>query len=725
MEIPDQSPNFYYDRFYRFVSDGPLIMLISGAIVWLLGAEKYAMAMWVYGAFSLSVKIILSYKKNWSKNLALISLYFGSIFAFSATLVFGGLLESGGVVFVGLANVVFSLTLLERFHTKILMGIFIGSLIFIPFLVPYFQPIEVLSRSLNIGLFIVHIIVITVNIITSLNYYIDEIVHLQSIEIEREQAVEKMKNLFYTNISHEFRTPLTAIIGMAGFLKNSLEKGVKSRGFLIYKNGTRLLNLVNQLLEIKKFEYGLSKKNEIQGDLIVFLRYLISYHSYIAEQDSKSISFQAPSSEINISYDPDLYESIVGNILSNAIHHTGPGTVVKVRVEVLSDLPVFTNNYFQLFENINKIPENEWVVISIKDEGKGIPEEQFSNIFERFYTSHHLADKKDGMGIGLALVNELMKNVGGQLFLHSVRGKGAEFVICIPVNLLTQAEKVDEELDSYLMEVLTPEPKNKNLPRLLIIEDSKDVQLYLSQFLKPFFQIEIAGDGEKGMSIARNGIPDIIIADIMMPKMNGYEVCKRLKGNSDTTHIPIILLTARADAESRLTGIEAGADAYIVKPFKSEEVLTRINALLKLREKLREKYLQIAITTTSEAYEDNPDEQFISKVKRMMEEHLDEESYDINSLSVELNMSRTVLFRKLKALTGLPPFKLFTRLRLNKAKELLLKSELNVTQIGYEVGFKNPSTFSRAFNKEFGLPPSKLKQAINSAAETNNQDIET
>jgi YesN/AraC family two-component response regulator len=227
------------------------------------------------------------------------------------------------------------------------------------------------------------------------------------------------------------------------------------------------------------------------------------------------------------------------------------------------------------------------------------------------------------------------------------------------------------------------------------------------------------------MSIARNGIPDIIIADIMMPKMNGYEVCKRLKGNSDTTHIPIILLTARADAESRLTGIEAGADAYIVKPFKSEEVLTRINALLKLREKLREKYLQIAITTTSEAYEDNPDEQFISKVKRMMEEHLDEESYDINSLSVELNMSRTVLFRKLKALTGLPPFKLFTRLRLNKAKELLLKSELNVTQIGYEVGFKNPSTFSRAFNKEFGLPPSKLKQAINSAAETNNQDIET
>lgn len=521
---------------------------------------------------------------------------------------------------------------------------------------------------------------------------------LAEAEAQRLQEIDALKTRLYTNITHEFRTPLTIILGMARQVlddpKNYFRQGLD----MILRSGQNLLNLVNQMLDLSKLESGKMPLNFIQGNIISYLKYLAeSFHSF-AESSNIEIHFLSDLDELYMDYDPEKLQQVVSNLLSNAVKFTTKGGhVVSGQEGTLK--------------------------IKVKDTGVGISEAELPHIFDRFYQADNSRTRTgEGTGIGLTLVKELVKLMDGIIQVKSKIGLGSEFIVTLPVRQqalevtpLIPIKTIVSTFKTPTLPVIETTPEN-NKPNILIIEDNADVVAYLATCLQNNYHIQVGKDGQEGIDIAIQNIPDLIITDVMMPYKDGFEVCQTLKKDERTSHIPIIMLTAKADMASRLEGLERGADEYLAKPFHKEELLVRIRKLLELRQKLQSYYLVAAgLMENATLVKDIPkvdkiEDAFVKKVRQAIEAHLDDVNFTVEDLGKAVLMSRSQLHRKLSAITSFSANTFIRHVRLAKAKELLRNPALTITSIAFDSGFDDPSYFSRVFKQEFGVSPAEWRE---------------
>lgn len=531
---------------------------------------------------------------------------------------------------------------------------------------------------------------------------------LAEAEAYRLRELDSVKTKLYTNITHEFRTPLTIMLGMAEQLRDQVSEHVKESLAMIKRNGRQLLELVNQMLDLSKLESGHLKLEYEQGDIINYLQYLMeSFHS-LAESKQIRLHFISDLKIYYMDYDPVRLMHVISNLLSNAIKFTPAGRDVYISVGIM-DTP----------------EKKQCLSIKIKDTGIGIPEEKLPYIFDRFYqVDDSVTRKGEGTGIGLTLARELVKLMHGQIVVKSELGKGSEFTVLLPItkvhNIKTREERKPmvpiEEVPADLVPI--PHDLKENKPLMLIVEDNPDLVKYLINSFNSTYNLEVAYNGEQGIDKAIHLIPDIIITDVMMPEKDGFELCNTLKNHELTSHVPIIMLTAKVDTESRLIGLRRGADAYLAKPFLQEELKVRVRALLAQRQRLQAYYRAQAGITSEKPQEEQPlneeatlENVFLSKVNQIIEANLNNSDFSVEMLSEDLFVSTANLYRKLKALTGMSPNQYIRAFRLSSAKILLQDPNHTIADIAYATGFTDPDYFSRLFKKETGVTPSEYRNA--------------
>ncbi|MFM6925641.1 MAG: ATP-binding protein [Ferruginibacter sp.] len=537
----------------------------------------------------------------------------------------------------------------------------------------------------------------------------------EQLEAKRVKELDSVKTQLYTNITHEFRTPLTVILGMAQQVKSNpplhLDNGID----MIIRNGQSLLNLVNEMLDLSKLETGKMTLQLVNGDIINFLRYIVeSFHS-LAESEKKQLHFLAGMDSLYVAYDPEKVRQIIANLLSNALKFT----------------PAKGNIYITISETsqLNETGRST-LIIQVKDTGIGIPEEQLEHIFERFYQLDNSHTRKtEGTGIGLALTKELVKLMDGEITVKSPptgSNRGTEFTVQLPLVTVQPAENpvfpdvkdtVSKQINTPLFIAVNPEEEKqaRSKPLILLVEDNADVVAYTASCL-PDYRLAVGQDGREGFDIASEIIPDLIITDVMMPFVDGFELCRQLRNNEHTSHIPIIMLTAKADIESRMEGLEKGVDVYLEKPFNREELLIRIKKLLELRKNLQQYYLKKAGLSGEFKPEDNVqpevhpteskiEDEFVKRVREAIDTHLADTGFTVEQLCKIVFMSHSQLHRKLDALTGCSPNKFIRIIRLNKAKEMLKHSSASIASIALDCGYNDPGYFARVFKQEYGVTP--------------------
>jgi CheY-like chemotaxis protein/two-component sensor histidine kinase len=456
------------------------------------------------------------------------------------------------------------------------------------------------------------------------------------------------------------------------------------------------------MLNLSKIEEGHVSQNYVQGDLVGFVRFIVNSFQGYADSRAIGLHFQSQHPELMMDIEMEKLEESLSNLLSNAIKYTPEGGEVYISIQK---------------RNRAKI-SGQQVEISVRDTGIGIPEDQLDKIFIRFY---RVEDKQypyqEGTGIGLTLVSEYLKLMKGSIRVGSKPSIGSEFVITLPV---TQNAKIGEfaPLKTFIHKqenaVSQSEeiPHMNNSPRLLIIEDNCELTDYLAGLLKIEYQILTAENGHQGIEQAIKYIPDIILSDVMMPGKDGFQVCKELKNDFRTNHIPIVLLTARADTDSRISGLEHGADVYLTKPFNKKELRICLNNLLVQREILRLKFSAQVLNKVTIEKEAGLNEKFLGRVIMYLEENYQNDRYGIFNLYSDMKISRVQLHRKLTALTGQSASGFIRNFRLQKARNLLVETRKNVSDIAYEVGFADANYFSKAFISEYGLTASECRNSF-------------
>jgi signal transduction histidine kinase/DNA-binding NarL/FixJ family response regulator len=535
------------------------------------------------------------------------------------------------------------------------------------------------------------------------------------VEADRLQELNDFKSRFFTNITHEFRTPLTVILGMAEQLQRS-SYGVTSSHptTLIKRNGESLLRLINQLLDLAKLESNTLKINYIQGDVLTYLKYIAeSLHSFA---NAQNIMLRVESDQPNIvmDYDPERFLQIIHNLLSNAIKFTPSGGKVIMRADV----------------------QGHWLLVSVTDSGAGIPADEVPHLFERFFQAKNQEHAKaSGTGIGLSLTYELVKAKGGSISVESEVGVGSTFLVKLPVTnkaALSDGMALEPKLGGSFKlppNMTPPDLTSKDAPHILLIEDNPDVVEYLTACLENSgghqgspYRLDFAYNGKAGTETALDSVPDLIISDVMMPIKDGFEVLETLKNDERTSHIPIILLTAKADVESRLSGLRRGADAYLSKPFNQEELRVTVDNLLELRRKLQARYSKLEIGKMEIGKDSNfpisqfpistppdPEDAFLQKFRSVVEANLSDTDFEMPQMERALAMSRSQIYRKVKALTGKSPSLFIRSIRMHHGRHLLLTTDLTVSEIAYKVGYSALNNFSDAFLEEFGERPMKAR----------------
>ncbi len=542
---------------------------------------------------------------------------------------------------------------------------------------------------------------------------------LEHEESNRLKELDTFKSRLFTNLTHEFRTPLTVILGMAERLMVDGGRMTETRAIealdLIKRNGKNLLRLINQLLDLSKLENNAFQLQLQQGDIVPYLRYVTESFQTYANSKNLSLRFFTNIESLVMDFDPEQIKQVLTNLISNAVKFTPSGGEIKVKLEI---------GNWEIGHPAN-FPISQFL-ISVTDTGIGISEKNLPHIFDRFYQVDGTTTRAgEGTGIGLAHTEELVKIMGGSIRVESEFGKGASFFVALPIHqkaALWDSKEVFQTLKDYLPGNPLPENttestahplSDSSLPQLLIIEDSADVVVYLKSCLENTYQIDVAYNGKIGIEKAVEHIPDLIISDVMMPEKDGYQVCDTLKNDERTSHIPIILLTAKADAASRMVGLRRGADAYLSKPFNLEELLVRLNLLLDNQRRIAAHFSKaiengmappLTDATLSEAVE--VEDAFVKKVNEVIEANYADEDFALPQLCQKIGMSRSQLFRKMKAVTDTAPSDLIRTYRLDKAKMLLENEGLNVAEAAYRVGFKDPSYFSKLYQERFGTLPS-------------------
>ncbi|NUQ25687.1 MAG: helix-turn-helix domain-containing protein [Saprospiraceae bacterium] len=542
-----------------WLSTGVAINLsaFSSSFWWYFGMGLktiFIMELVYVGFYSILIALFLWLRRgtDW---FVLATALFHIFFSFVGVCLHGGIFASAGLVFVGWGGGPVYLLLLQKnrkWATPVQL-LFMVTVVVEVILQPILSPDPNMSPDDAIILFTGFFLIITLAVFLMLQYSIGQNAKIKQAETARIRELAEMKSRFYTNITHEFRTPLTVILGMADQIEAKPADHFRSGLGLIRQNGNRLLHLVNQMLNLSKLEAGAMPVHYVQGDIVPYLLSVIEPYQRLAEGKNSRIQLVDWPDNLELDFDPEKLESLLGNLLSNAIKHTPKGGEIEVKVGV-------------------------------------------------------------------------------------------------------------------------------------------------------------AVNGQEGIDKALETIPDLIISDVMMPQKDGFELCQTLKKDFRTSHIPIILLTAKADLESKLKGLEHGADAYITKPFNSKELRTRVRKLIELRDALREKYRSMSEPVTEVPAIAGPDDEFFHNLMNAIAAHSGDEEFHVVHLCHKLGISRVQLFRKLKALTGNSASQFVRSYRLNKAKGLLTNTDLNISEIAFEVGFKDPAYFTRAFTREFGVAPSALRK---------------
>ncbi|OUS02496.1 hypothetical protein A9Q86_03045 [Flavobacteriales bacterium 33_180_T64] len=512
------------------------------------------------------------------------------------------------------------------------------------------------------------------------------------------QELDKAKSNFFANISHEFRTPLTMISGplQSQLLKDNLKEEDKSTFKMMHRNSTRLLSLVDQLLDISKIEAGNLQLKVSENRLTPFIGSLADGFTFKAHEKEIDYIIHHNPTEVDTYFDVDIMEKIVVNLLSNAIKYTPEKGAIVCNITIKKNALHF----------------------AVKNTGKGLSKEDITTIFERFY---QINENAQGVGIGLALVKELVALHKGSITVESIPNDWTTFKVVIPigkesfaknefvsqdVSIKSKQEISDKQAYNTIEIGNDVEEKEEN-PILLIVDDNADIRTYVSHLFKSTYTILKAKDGQEGVDLAIEHIPDIIISDIMMPIKNGIDLCNTLKADERTSHIPIILLTAKAGEENKIEGVKTGADDYVTKPFNEELLHLRVEKLIEIRKKLQLRYSQEVILRPKDVAITPIDEQFLKRLQKVLDNKLIESSFSIEDFSNTLGMSRMQLHRKLKALTGLSATEFIRSQRLKLAAQLLKKSKINVSQVGYSVGFNDHAYFSKCFKEMYHCTPTE------------------
>ncbi len=535
-------------------------------------------------------------------------------------------------------------------------------------------------------------------------------VEIERIERKKVVELDQMKSRFFANISHEFRTPLTLIMGHVNDLEGQSGEEVRiQRSVLavLRRNAKRLLLLINQLLDISKIENNALKLELKKGDLSARIREMVSSFQSLA--DSRGIRFSSQIGEhaSAVCFDPDKTEKIVTNLLSNAFKFTPEGGSVAFRLRYTRE------------------PDDgpEHVEISISDTGRGMDEEQLTRIFDRFYQGFS-SDTRDaeGTGIGLSLVKEMVELLHGTTDVQSEPGKGTRFTVLLPVSeecfpgeeiretgvadIPASAEWHDEPAEDDEM----TEENRRYEKIVLVVEDNPDLRKYIKEQLPEPYRVLLAENGRSGLEQARKYLPDLVITDLMMPVMGGMELTRQMKTDPMTNHIPVIMLTAKADKSSKLEGLETGADDFIIKPFDRDELLVRVRNLIRQREQLRENFA-INFLQGKDKKEASAQYTMLKELMEVFERNISDPDFGMIELATALNLTRSHLFRKVRAIAGTTPNELLRMVRMKRAARLFRTTDLNVSQVMYEVGMNTPSYFAKSFKQYYGVNPADYRKS--------------
>ena len=511
--------------------------------------------------------------------------------------------------------------------------------------------------------------------------------------LEKEREI---KANFFANVSHEFRTPITLILGPVQRLLKRKDLSVEDRNAfnMIKLNSNRLLILVDQLLGISKIESSENPPEQTKIDLHHFYSKTIGAFQLAIENKKIELNIQIPKENTKIIFDEDALNKIVSNLLSNALKYTPE----RKKIDFCSVLK----------QNI--------LEITITNTGVGIPEGQREKIFDRFYQINQ--NQGTGIGIGLALVNELVNFYKGSIILESKVGEWTTFKVKLPVETADDKGNLKEEKDFFNSHtaIVTPQKEGRLTAQkahsnlLLVIDDNKDMITFLTSLLSEDFEVISAENGMEGIRTAKDRVPDLIISDVMMPIKDGIQLSKELKEDMRTSHIPIILLTARADHKNQLKGIRSGAEEYLVKPFNNELLLAKIESLLSNRNLLQKYYLRNDINQSSENTFNTTEKGFLKQLKEVVEEELENGGFTAEQFAEHLGMSRMQFHRKIKAVSGMSSMEYLNRARLSRAKKMLKNSTLRISEIAFSTGFNDANYFSKVFKKHYKLSPTEFRK---------------
>uniref|UniRef100_UPI0032173A66 hybrid sensor histidine kinase/response regulator transcription factor n=1 Tax=uncultured Draconibacterium sp. TaxID=1573823 RepID=UPI0032173A66 len=558
-------------------------------------------------------------------------------------------------------------------------------------------------------------IVVLINRYVLRQFRLQDALKIEKIEKENQIKINDLKTQFFMNITHEFKTPLTLIISplekvIAGLTRNNSQK---KQLVMVYRNAIQLLRLINQLMDFRKVELGKTKLKLEHFDLVHFIHEIIQPFKVLAKEKKITVLFDQKPDELTWWFDHEKLEKIIYNLLSNALKHSPEFGTVEIVLSIESNPK-------------NNLPEK--VNICVTDNGQGIPQKEQEAIFERFYRLEN--DSSTGTGIGLALVKSFTEMHGGILSVDSEINRGSTFKIQLP--LLKESNTENKEIepkydgdvlqkklitisDTHMMPNLMNEYSDEEDEKykILVVEDEKEIREFIVEILSLYFRVKQAANGEEGFEIAKSEFPDLIISDVIMPRINGFELCKKIKTDNDLCHIPVLILTALSSEEEQIKGLKIGADDYISKPFNANTLIYKIKTIIENRRKIINRFKTETAIQPVDIVTHSVDEELIEKTVAVIKENIADSDFKVDSLVSELGMSRSVFFRKIKAITLMSPNELIRAVRLKYSAELLLKSNFNISEITYEVGFVSPKYFRECFKKQFGITPTEYRQNSN------------
>jgi ligand-binding sensor domain-containing protein/signal transduction histidine kinase/CheY-like chemotaxis protein/AraC-like DNA-binding protein len=559
----------------------------------------------------------------------------------------------------------------------------------------------------------------------------DELIHLN----KKVKHISQIKLQFYTNISHEFRTPLTLILGPLDKLLSHFGSDDQARShlLLIKKNAQRLLHLINELMEFRKIQTRKMELYLAHQNISKFVENVAMAFQDLAVRRNIDYRISTTNPELEMAFDRKKIEDILYNLISNAFKFSKDQSIVEVMSQVVNFTESEIANQYQYFYG-RPNHEKTYFEISIGDGGIGIAQEQLQNIFKKFYRVRSAEmNNVIGSGIGLALTQDLIKVHNGIIAVNSEIGKGSVFHVFLPIET-ELPENVNAEIaDEYnfdnlktqvglLLDDIQPDEKKDKTENisdlaikegtLLIVEDNIELREFMADHLSTNYKVFEAGDGKEGYRMAVSLMPTVIISDIMMPEMDGIQMCQKLKNDLSTSHIPIVLLTAKSDKDSQIAGFESGADGYMAKPFDVQVLEARIKNLIESRRRLRKLFLASSEPNPQEVSPSSTDERFLQKAIEFVKENIANPNFGAQELVDKMCVSKSLLHKKLTALTNQSAVDFITTIRLNKSVQLMRTRNYNISELAFQVGFNDPKYFGRIFKKHFGKTPTEYAAII-------------